>query len=206
MSKIQDYYDFIDKFQGNLNESQKAVLAELEDQLIRKDVLPALRDNIEPSLRQLRRELILVVEYHPDEPISVRISRKRNLSDISEATLLTPDVVPGIKKRSPQQRKGNRKPNTNLRVTTMDGKVFYDAKDATNTFCDVLVHIGLLRVRQLEIFLSGLNLVSTSKDMNRTQRKIGNFYVFTNRSTADKAKKLKEISDRLNLGLKIEVI
>ena len=23
MSKIQDYYDFIDKFQGNLNESQK---------------------------------------------------------------------------------------------------------------------------------------------------------------------------------------
>ncbi len=61
-------------------------------------------------------------------------------------------------------------------------------------------------VRQLEIFLSGLNLVSTSKDVNRTQRKIGNFYVFTNRSTSDKAKKLKEISDRLNLGLKIEVI
>ena len=78
----------------------------------------------------------------------------------------------------------------------MDGKVFFDAKDAMNTFCDVLVHIGLLRVRQLEIMLS----------VNRTQRKIGNFYVFTNRSTSDKAKKLKEISDRLNLGLKIEVI
>ncbi len=80
---------------------KKAVLAELEDQLIRKDVLPALRDNIEPSLRQLRRELILVVEYHPGDPISVRISRKRNLSDISEATLLTPDVVPGIKNVPP---------------------------------------------------------------------------------------------------------
>lgn len=42
MSKIQDYYDFIDKFQGNLNAGQKKVLEELEDQLIAEEILPAI--------------------------------------------------------------------------------------------------------------------------------------------------------------------
>ncbi len=180
--------------------------AELEEQLIRKDVLPVIRDSIEPSLRQIHREMTLVVDYRPGEPISVRISRKRNLSDLSEATLLTLDEVPGIKRRSSQQRTGHRRPNTKLRVTTREGHVFYDVKDATNTFCDVLEHIGLLRVRQLEIMPSGINLVSTSKDKNRQQRRVGDFYIFTNRSTEDKAKMLRNISHRLQLDLKVEVI
>ncbi len=180
--------------------------AELEEQLIRKEVLPAIRDNIEPSLRQIHREMTLVVDYRPEEPISVRISRKRDLSDLSEATLLTPDEVPGIKRRSPQQRTGQRRPNTKLKVTTGDGRVLYDTKDATNTFCDVLEYIGLMRVRQLELMPSGINLVSTSKDENRQQRKIGDFYIFTNRSTDDKAKMLRDISNRLHLGLKVEVV
>lgn len=180
--------------------------AELEEQLIRKEVLPVIRDNIEPSLRQIHREMTLVVDYRPEEPISVRISRKRDLSDLSEATLLTPDEVPGIKRRSPQQRTGQRRPNTKLKVTTGDGRVLYDAKDATNTFCNVLEYIGLMRVRQLELMPSGINLVSTSKDENRQQRKIGDFYIFTNRSTDDKAKMLRDISNRLHLGLKVEVV
>ena len=74
------------------------------------------------------------------------------------------------------------------------------------TFCDVLLRIGLMRVRQLEIMPSGINLVSTSKDENRPQRKVGEFYIFTNRSTKQKAEQLEEISDRLGLNLKIEVV
>lgn len=180
--------------------------AELEEQLIRNEVLPVIRDSIEPSLRQIHREMTLVVDYRPEEPISVRISRKRDLSDLSEATLLTPDEVPDIKRRSPQQRTGQRSPNTKLKVTTQDGREFYDAKEATNTFCNVLEHIGLLRVRQLELMPSGINLVSTSKDENRQQRKIDGFYVFTNSSTEGKAKMLREISDRLHLDLKVEIV
>ena len=63
-----------------------------------------------------------------------------------------------------------------------------------------------MRVRQLEIMPSGINLVSTSKDENRQQRKVGEFYIFTNRSTKQKAEQLEEISDRLGLNLKIEVV
>lgn len=208
-SNLETLYQFIEsskKLGIELPDSILKQTAELEEKLIREDVLPVLRDNIAPVLQQIKRELILVVEYHPGENISVRLSRKRNLSDLSEATLLTPDPVPDIKRRASQQRVGKRKPNTHLRITMPNGKVFCNEKDATDTFCTVLQEIGLLRVRQLEIMPSGINLISTSKDENRQQRKVGEFYIFTNRSTRQKADQLQEISDRLHLNLKIEVL
>lgn len=208
-SNLETLYQFIEsskKLGIELPDNILKQTAELEEKLIREDVLPVLRDNIDPVLQQIKRELILVVEYHPGENISVRLSRKRNLSDLSEATLLTPDPVPDIKRRASQQRVGKRKPNTHLRITMPNGKVFYNEKDATDTFCAVLQEIGLLRVRQLEIMPSGINLISTSKDENRQQRKVGEFYIFTNRSTRQKADQLQEISDRLHLNLKIEVL
>lgn len=208
-SNLETLYQFIEsskKLGIELPDNILKQTAELEEKLIREDVLPVLRDNIDPVLQQIKRELILVVEYRPGENISVRLSRKRNLSDLSEATLLTPDPVPDIKRRASQQRVGKRKPNTHLRVTMSDGKVFCNEKDATDTFCDVLQEIGLLRVRQLEIMPSGINLISTSKDENRQQRKVGEFYIFTNRSTRQKADQLQEISDRLHLNMKIEVL
>ena len=208
-ANLETLYNFIEsskKLGIDLPENILQQTAEVEEKLIREDVLPVLRDNIDPVLRQIKRELILVVEYRPEQPISVRISRKRNLSDLSEATLLTPDPVPDIIRRATQQRVGKRQPNRSLRVTMDDGSVFCDIKDATNTFCDVLQRIGLMRVRLLGIMPSGINLISTSKDENRQQRKVGNFYIFTNRSTRQKADQLQEISDRLNLHMKIEVI
>ena len=208
-ANLETLYQFIESSKKLGIELPEYILqqtAELEEKLIREDVLPVLRDNIDPVLRLIKRELILVVEYHPEEPISVRISRKRNLSDLSEAAILTPDPVPDIKRRAAQNRSGERKPNTRLRVTMADGTVIYNEKDATDTFCEVLERIGLWRVRQLEIMPSGNNLVSTSKDENRQQRKVGDFYIFTNRSTKDKAKQLKEISNRLGLNMKIEIV
>ncbi len=208
-SNLETLYQFIEsskKLGIELPENILQQTSEMEEKLIREDVLPVLRDNIDPVLRQIKRELILVVEYHPEEPISVRISRKRNLSDLSEATILTPDPVPEIKRRAAQTRIGKRKPNTYLRVTMEDGKVYCNEKDATDTFCDVLQAVGLMRVRQLEIMPSGINLVSTSKDENRQQRKVSGFYIFTNRSTRQKADQLEEISKRLGMKMKIEVI
>lgn len=208
-ANLETLYNFIEsskKLGIELPENILQQTAEMEEKLIREDVLPVLRDNIDPVLRQIKRELILVVEYCPEKPISVRISRKRNLSDLSEATLLTPDPVPDIHRRAPQQRIGKRKPNSYLRVTMADGRVFCNERDATDTFCEVLQFVGLIRVRQLEIMPSGINLISTSKDENRQQRKVGNFYVFTNRSTRQKADQLQEVSERLNLHMKVEVI
>lgn len=209
---LEELYNYIEtskKFENigmNIPDEVYEQLAGLEEKLIREKVLPVVRDSITPTLRQIRRELILVVEYRPDENITVRLSRDRNLNDLSDATILTPDPIPDIKRRNPQQRTGLRNPNTQLRITTTDGLVFCDEGNATNTFCDVLKHIGLIRVRELKIMVSGNNIVSTSKDPNRKQRQVEDLFVLTNLSTKDKAGLLQEISDKLGLGLTIEII
>lgn len=75
MSKIQDYYDFIDKFQGDLKENQKAILEELEDQLIADEILPAISESVAPVLNILRHRLTLVVDYDPQGGITVKTTR-----------------------------------------------------------------------------------------------------------------------------------
>ena len=79
----------IDMPEGVLKQVEK-----LENQLISKEVVPVIHSNIEPSLKQIRREITLVLDYRPDKPISIRIARKNDLSDLS-----TLDETPN-KKRS----------------------------------------------------------------------------------------------------------
>lgn len=63
---------------------------ELEEEIIKKEILPVLSKTIEPALQPVKRELVLVVDYVPEQPLSVHLSRKRNfaaeLTDIAEKT------------------------------------------------------------------------------------------------------------------------
>lgn len=79
----------IDMPEGVLKQVEK-----LENQLISKEVVPVIHSNIEPQLKQIRREITLVLDYRPDKPISIRIARKNDLSDLN-----TLDETPN-KKRS----------------------------------------------------------------------------------------------------------
>ncbi|MBR1414800.1 MAG: hypothetical protein IJ570_02935 [Prevotella sp.] len=63
---------------------------ELEEGIIKEEILPALSSDIAPRLEPIRRDLVLVVESHPVEPISVALSRKAKISEIMGAKTLTP--------------------------------------------------------------------------------------------------------------------
>ena len=60
---------------------------ELEEGIIKEEILPALGYDIAPLLEPI---MVLVVEYHPGEPISVALSRKTKISEIMGAKTLTP--------------------------------------------------------------------------------------------------------------------
>ena len=58
----------------------------MEEQLIKDEVLPLIHDNIEPTLKQVKRPLVLVVEYAPKGALRVNLSRKVNITaQISDA-------------------------------------------------------------------------------------------------------------------------
>ena len=63
---------------------------ELEEGIIKEEILPALGNDIAPRLEPIKHDLVLVVEYHPGEPISVALSRKTKISEIMGAKTLTP--------------------------------------------------------------------------------------------------------------------
>lgn len=55
----------------------------LEEKIIKEEILPSLSQNIEPLLSEIQRDLVLVVEYHPGDPISVASHARQRLATSS---------------------------------------------------------------------------------------------------------------------------
>lgn len=186
----------------------------LEEKIIKEEILPALSQNIEPQLSEIQRELVLVVEYHPGEPLSVALSRKAKISEIIDAKTLTPKSnvpVSSAEKPSPADPHSPTKhvenPTKGLRVTFTDGTIIWH-NAAINTFVDALRKIGLDRIPQVGIEHGGYNLVSKDKRPvvpgRIWQHEVDGWYIYSNISNEAKVDDLKRISDYYKLKLKIE--
>ena len=82
MSRLSDLYKAMETLRKeglSLNEDLEKQVSELEENIIKKEILPVVKETIAPALKQVQRELVLVVDYHPGEPISVALSRKTNI-------------------------------------------------------------------------------------------------------------------------------
>ena len=142
----------------------------LEEKIIKEEILPALSQNIEPQLSEIQRDLVLVVEYHPGEPLSVALSRKTKISEIIDAKTLTPksskpvsssEKPASVEPHVPTKHIEN--PTKGLRVTFPDGTVIWH-RQAIDTFIDALRKIGLERIPAVGIqHGNGYNLVSETK-------------------------------------------
>ena len=51
-----------------VGEDLKRKACELEEEIIKKEILPILTKTIEPALQPVKRELVLVVDYMPNQP------------------------------------------------------------------------------------------------------------------------------------------
>lgn len=212
MTKLEKLYASIKGLQElglPLNEETLRAADDLEEQLIKTEILPAMSKDIEPRFSQIQRELVLVVEYKPGTPISVALSRKTNITELLDAKILEQDPQvehrDGTKRRKPVERINEK---TVLRVTFPDGTVIEDKK-AKITFTKTIQKVGLMRVRNLGIAFCGVPIVSNTLDKKYGKAQVpveGGLYVMTHSSTHDKKKQLDKISRELNLGLKVEEV
>ena len=211
MTKLEKLYSIIENSKDvgvKLGKDVLQQVEELEEGIIKDEILPALSKDIAPRLEPIKRDLVLVVEYHHGEPISVALSRKVKISDISEAKLMQPDPPvehkAGGKKSVPIVRTGR----TGLVVTFPDGNVVADMP-AKTVFAETIKRIGTMKVRKLGLTLCKVPLVSNTLDKkysNAQEPVGGGFYVMTHSNTKQKAQILEKISDQLHLGLKVEII
>lgn len=211
MSNLQDLYKAIATLRKNnipIDDNLSKRLDEAEEQIIRDEILPIIGKNIEPTLRQIQRKLVLVVDYDPSAPISVRMTRKRVITDETETKkypLLPIEKPASIKKQKPHVIVN---PQTRLKVTFPDGVVLQD-KSATTTLLMAIEKIGPERVAELGISVDKANLVSKDPSTvlgNGAWHQVNDWYVNTHSNTRGKATQLKKISKHLQLNLKIEIV
>jgi len=217
MNKLETLYKSIKGLQElglPLNEETLKAADDLEEQLIKSEILPTISKDIEPRLSQIQRELVLVVEYKPGEPISVALSRKTKISEIIDAKTLTPRSSTPVKSGIVEIVKPTNEPirrveNTTkgMRVTFPNGKTIWH-RAAIDTFINTLREIGLERVSKVGIKHSGYNLVGKIKRPTEPgviwQHESDGWYIYSNMCNNTKIQDLKKISKVYNLGLKIE--
>lgn len=204
MTKLEKLYSIIENSKDVGVKLTKDVLQqveELEEGIIKDEILPALSHDIEPRLNPIKRDLVLVVEYHPGEPISVALSRKARINEIIGAKTLTQQ------KDLAERPKYKKAKSVGFSVKFPDGTIFCEDK-AVDTFIKSLQKIGLERIAADENCPehSQYKVVDTQKrtDQPKTQRYVDGYYIFIKISNNDKIADLEKISRRFGLDLYIE--
>lgn len=214
MTRLEKLYSIIENSREvgvKLPEEVIQQVEELEENIIKEEILPALSSDIAPRLEPIKRDLVLVVEYHPGDPISVALSRKAKISEIHGAKTLTPrNSTPVKDEKDPQQFEPHEptKHVTNttkgLRVEFPDGTVIWHRK-AIDTFIETLRKIGLQRIPQVGITRNGYNLVGKKKRPTVPgriwQHECDGWFIYSNMSNETKIKDLQIISEFYHLNL-----
>ena len=216
MTTLERLYSIIENSREvgvKLNKDVLQQVEELEEGIIKDEILPSIANDIAPRLDPIKRDLILVVEYHPGDPIRVALSRKAKISEIGDAITLTQRISTPVKSdlkpisivHDPTKHIEN--PTKGMRVTFLDGTVIWN-QSAIDTFINTLRKIGLERIPIIGIEHSGYNLVSKIKRPLAPgriwQHELDGWYIYSNISNSQKLDDLKRISDYYHLSLKIE--
>ena len=189
---------------------------EAEENIIRDEILPIIGKDIEPTLSQIKRDLVLVVEYHPGEPISVALSRKTKISEIVDAKPIvanpqkvskpvkSDEAVIVAEPHEPVKSITNH--TKGLRVMFADGTVVCN-KTAIDTEIDVFRRIGFERVERVGRMRAGWPLVGKKKRPVEKgkiwQHESDGWYIYSNTNNEQKKEDLQAISDFYHLGLRI---
>lgn len=211
MTKLEKLYASIKGLQDlglPLNEETLRAADDLEELIIKNEILPTLSKDIEPRLSQIQRELVLVVEYIPGMPISVALSRKTNITEIIDAKRLEMDPEVEHREYKKQGKKSMRSPNTGLCIIRRDGSVLQE-KTAALTFVSAVSEADPMKVRKLGLKICKVPVVSTTRDKKYGKRQFlvnPGLFVMTHCDNVIKKRRLEEINKALHLGWKVEII
>jgi len=209
MTKLEKLYSTIQNLKElglELGDDLLKQTSELEQEIIKKEILPVVSDKIEPIISQIQRELVLVVDYVPNEPLSVSISRKRNFTEQMETIEIVPDSKVEHNIGTIKRNSTTKSAKTNLRVTLPNGKVI-ENRFAYETLQEVIMLAGVEKVLPLGIIQCGVPLIWNTQDNFYNQKEIAKgMYLITHSSTGQKRQQIEKISEALNLGLKVEII
>lgn len=214
MSRLSDLYKAMETLRKEglpVNEDLEKKANELEEDIIKKEILPVLSKTIEPALQPVKRELVLVVDYVPGQPLSVHLSRKRNftaeLTDAKEM-VLDPEVT-HKNQGGRSDEKFDRGPARDMSVVFPDGTVIAE-KNASETMIAVVRKIGVIKVRKVveeyNLKFCKVPVISNRRDAKygKSQKDLGGgWLLITHSNNPMKKAFIEKVSEVLHLGIKV---
>lgn len=212
LSKLYETMSNLKELGLKINDDLIDEVNKLEEEIIKKEILPVLTEKIEPALSPVERELVLVVDYVPNKPLSVRISRKRNFAAaIPDAKIIELDPEVEHSERGQTKSVITRGNATSLIVKFPDGTTIAEIK-ATDTFVNTIKKIGVSRVRNIvekeNLVLCRVPVISNRRDSKygKSQKDLGDgWLLITHCSNSSKKQFLDKISQELNLNLEVTI-
>lgn len=216
MSRLSKLYEAMETLRKEglpVNEDLERKANEIEEEIIKKEILPILTKSIEPALQPVQRELVLVVDYIPGQPISVHLSRKRNFTaDMPDAKEIVVDPEVTHRKhdsRNDIEDKIQRGPARDMAVFFPDGTIIAE-KTAVETLVAVVKKIGVAEVRQVveeyNLKFCKVPVISNRRDAKygKSQRDLGNgWLLITHSNNPMKKDFIEKVSNVLHLGIKV---
>ena len=215
MSRLDDLYKAMETLRKEglpVNEDLEQKASELEEEIIKKEILPVLTKTIEPALKTVQRELVLVVDYVPGQPLSVHLSRKRNFTadlDDAKEMILDPEVSHTNHEQKNTDDKIQRSPASDLTVIFPDGTKI-EEKTAVEILVKVVKKIGVVKVRKVvedhNLKFCKIPVISNRRDAKygKSQKDLGDGWLLITHSNNQMKKQfLDKVSDVLHLGLKV---
>lgn len=214
MSRLSDLYKAMETLRKEglpVTDDLEIKANELEEDIIKKEILPMLSRTIEPALQPVKRELVLVVDYVPGQPLSVHLSRKRNFTaDIPDAKeiVLDPEVSHSNHGSNSNDRI-ERGPARDMTVYFPDGTIIAE-KTAVETLVAVVKKIGVSKVRRVveeyNLKFCKVPVISNRRDAKygKSQKDLGDgWLLITHSNNPMKKSFIEKVSDVLELGLKV---
>lgn len=212
MTKLEELYNSINvlkKLGLPLNDETLEAVNHLEEELIKNEVIPRLSESIEPIITKIQRPLVLVIDYMPNEKLSVRMTRKRVITDDIE----TKEYPIAIKESTidyslqDSERKrvfAEKSPKTGLIVKFPNGRVINN-RFAYETFIETIELIGIEKVKKMDLKILNHDLISKDESIYDQHKTKEGYLIITHSSTKSKKDVLDKISKEYNLGLEIEI-
>jgi len=217
MKRLEKLYNTMENLHElglTINENLEKEVNALEEEIIKKEILPILSKSIEPALQPVQRELVLVVDYIPGQPISVHLSRKRNFTaDMPDAKeiVVDPEVAHSQHdtKNTDGEDKIHRGPARDMAVFFPDGTTIAE-KTAVETLVATVKKIGVPQVRQVveeyNLKFCKVPIISNRRDTKygKSQKDLGNgWLLITHSNNPMKKQFIEKVSEVLHLGIKV---
>lgn len=195
LDKLYEAVSMLESLELPVSNEQLNIIAQMEKDYLRDEIIPLIKQELEPMVQKMRNQFNMKVVYSKDKGLDIQLS---------ESEVQSRNLIPATNERNYRKKKFI------IRVVFPNNRVSCQ-KIVANTFVDVIKYAGVENVERLGFMALGQNIITNElheKEQYRPyQREIEpGIYVNTFLDTDRKYEVLRTINRELNLNLTIEKV